>query len=442
MLDETVLRLAPLIERKDIVVVTGEEYAMGEAYNDLKPYQLILEPMGRNTAAAIGIAAAYLQQQSAPDEDPVMAVFPADHIIKDKKAFQQALQQAVICAKQGGLVTFGIKPTRADTGFGYIKVGPLESGDQRPEEEVGSCSVIKFSEKPDKRTATSYLETGEYYWNSGMFVWRASAILNEIANYLPDLHRVIQEIRPELTAGRCALSADLWMKVPNISIDHGVLEKSNNVRLIPCEIGWSDVGSWDAVHDVSIQDDDKNVLQGRVIAMECNNSLIHSNHRLIAAVGVMDLCVIETADAVLVTSRDESQRVKDVVQQLKQDKGAQEHLFHCTVNRPWGSYTVLEEHSGFKMKRITVNSGASLSLQRHQYRSEHWIVVSGVATVTRGEQVEIVDKNQSTYIPIGMKHRLENSGKEPLEIIEIQVGEYLEEDDIERFDDIYKRNNL
>ena len=448
LLDETVHRLAPLIEQKDVIVVTGEEHAMGEAYNSLKSYQTILEPMGRNTAPAIAAAAACLQQQSAPDEDPIMVVLPADHIIKEQEAFQQALQQAIEEAKRGHLVTFGIEPTRADTGFGYIKAVQPENRQNGDRSGLIARDVIEFTEKPDQEVANGYLQTGNYYWNSGMFVWRASTILNEITSHIPELHQVIESMRAEWIAAansqnpvfdRCKLPSEMWSDAPNISIDYGVLEKSDKVKLIPCDIGWSDVGSWDAVHEISIQDGDNNALQGRVIAKGCDNTLIHSNQRLVAAVGVKDLCVVETPDAVLITNRGESQRVREIVDELKQDKEAQEHLFHCTVNRPWGSYTVLEERSGFKMKRITVNPGASLSLQRHQHRSEHWVVVSGTATVTRNEQVETVSKNQSTYIPIGMKHRLENAGKIPLEIIEVQVGEYLGEDDIERFGDAYGR---
>jgi len=245
--------------------------------------------------------------------------------------------------------------------------------------------------------------------------------------------------------GQTMLASDgvdrgLWSQLPNISIDYGVLEKSDNVMLIPCDIGWSDVGSWDALHEVSEQDQCRNAIQGRVIAKDCHNSLIHSNQRLVAAVGVEDLCIVETQDALLVTKRGESQRVREIVDELKQDDSAQEHLYHCTVNRPWGSYTVLEEHDGYKMKRITVVPGASLSLQSHQHRSEHWIVVSGTATVIRNEMIETISKNQSTYIPIGMRHRLENREKIPLAIIEVQVGDYLEEDDIERFCDTYGRS--
>jgi len=457
LLDETVHRLAPLIEQKDVIVVTGKEHAMGEAYNSLKPYQTILEPMGRNTAPAIAAAAAFLRQQSDLDEDPIMVVLPADHIIKEKEAFQQALQQAIEEAKQGHLVTFGIQPTRADTGFGYIKTEQSKFGEQQPANrqstdlsKLMAHDVVEFTEKPDQVTANNYLQAGNYYWNSGMFVWRASTILNEIDTHIPELHQVIEVLRAELAVASnnqtavmdsYQLPAEQWRDAPSISIDYGILEKSSNVRLIPCDIGWSDVGSWDAVHEISAQDDKHNALQGRVIAKECNNSLIHSNNRLIAAVGVKDLCVVETSDAVLITNRGESQRVREVVDQLKQDKEAQEHLFHCTVNRPWGSYTVLEEQTGFKMKRITVNPDASLSMQRHQHRSEHWVVVSGTATVTRNEQIETISKNQSIYIPIGMKHRLENRGKILLEIIEVQVGGYLGEDDVERLDDHYGRTS-
>jgi len=458
LLDTTVHRLAPLIEEKDVLIVTGSEHAKGEAYNSLQHFQTLLEPTGRNTAPAIALAAAWLlyqsrqSHQSSEAEDPIMVVLPADHIIKEKEAFQVSLKQAIDAAKQGSLVTFGIEPTRPDTGFGYIKANkPLSTGHQQAEEQretensnSPTLDVIKFAEKPDEETANRYLQAEDYYWNSGMFVWRASAILEEIKIHLPELHRHLSAISNQwvekgLQTENCEFSEDDWGKMPNISIDYGVLERSNKVALVPCDIGWSDVGSWDAVHEIAQHDSADNALQGRVIVKDCKNSLIHSNKRLVTAVGVEDLCVVETQDALLITKRGESQRVREVVDLLKQDKDAQEHLFHCTVNRPWGSYTVLEEHAGFKMKRITVNPGASLSLQRHQHRSEHWVVVSGTATVTLNDQIQTITKNQSTYIPIGMKHRLENLGKISLEIIEVQVGEYLGEDDIERLGDTYGR---
>ena len=301
-------------------------------------------------------------------------------------------------------------------------------------------AVSRFAEKPDLDTAKAFLADGGYYWNSGMFVWRASAILREIKAHLPEVTRVLDSIRSEWNGQNAAtVVATHFGSMPNISIDYGVLERTANVALIPCDIGWSDVGSWDAVHEVSEKDAAGNATQGNVIALNCHNALIQSNKRLVAAIGVDDMNIVETADAVLITKRGESQRVREVVDVLKRNK-AQEHVVHLTVRRPWGSYTVLENSADFKMKRITVSPGQRLSMQRHMHRSEHWIVVAGTATVTRDADVITVSKNQSTYIPIGVKHRLENRGRIPLEIIEVQVGEYLEEDDIERFDDEYGRD--
>nr|WP_245688377.1 mannose-1-phosphate guanylyltransferase/mannose-6-phosphate isomerase [Thiohalomonas denitrificans] len=434
LLESTIGRLAPLIQPSDVLVVTGAEHARGEAYNSLRAYQTLLEPVGRNTAPAIALAAAWLQEQ-AEGGDPVMVVLPADHIIKQSEAFQEALQSAVEAASDGRLITFGIKPTRPDTGFGYIKVAETKVNDASP-----ILLVDEFTEKPDLAKAEEFVARDHYYWNSGMFVWRTSAILAEIKAQLPDVYAIVKSIRADWAESESLQEAidRGFARMPNISIDYGVLEKSQKVALIPCSLGWSDVGSWDAVHEIAEHDEKGNAVQGRAIVTDCQNSLVHSNKRLVAAIGVQDLCIVETADAVLVTKRGESQRVREIVDELKQTN-AQEHLLHLTVQRPWGRYTVLEEQAGFKMKRITVNPGACLSLQRHQHRSEHWIVVSGTATVARNDELLTVTKNESTYIPIGVKHRLENRGKIPLELIEIQVGEYLDEDDIERFDDDYDR---
>lgn len=434
LLDATVERLAPMIHQQDVLVITGIEHAQGEAYGSLQHYETLLEPVGRNTAPAIALAAAWLLQNAQDDADPVMVVLPADHVIKQSTEFQNILEKAIQEAEKGYLVTFGIEPSRPDTGFGYIWAS------QQQGDSEGGYSVKQFTEKPDLETATRFLESGDYYWNSGMFVWKVSTILKEIERQLPEIDRIIKEIVEQWKQGKPDQTVinQHFSQLPNISIDYGVLEKSQNMRLIPCDIGWSDVGSWDAVHEVALHDQDNNSLQGRVIAKDCHNSLIHSNQRLVAAVGVEDLCIIETADAVLVTPRGESQRVREVVDELKQSN-AQEHLTHLTVERPWGRYTILEEVPGFKIKRITVNPDGELSLQRHQHRSEHWIVVSGTATVTRDDQTEVVIKNQSTYISIGMVHRLENRGKIPLELIEVQVGDYLDEDDIERLEDSYDR---
>ncbi len=430
LLQTTIDRLSPTIQKQNVLIVTQEAHAKGEAYHALLPYQALYEPIGRNTAPAIALAAAYLVANGA---DPIMVVLPADHIIKDKARFCAHLETAIQAAQSGKLVTFGIRPTRPDTGFGYIKALHADN--------TQVCKVERFTEKPDLATAEHFLKEGGYYWNSGMFVWRASAILAEIQRYLPAVHQIVQTILAESRAGATFQQAveKHFSAMPSISIDYGVLEKSDRVSLIPCDIGWNDVGSWQAVHDISAKDENGNMLQGNVIALGCHNSLIRAEKRLVAVIGVKNLCVIETADAVLISKSDQTQRVREVVDALHEN-GATEHIYHAKVNRPWGSYTVLEEDpEGFKLKRIEVLPGARLSLQSHNQRSEHWVVVSGTATVTTGDEVITVQKNQSTYIPIGTKHRLENRGNEPLHIIEIQVGEYLGEDDIRRYEDNYGR---
>jgi mannose-1-phosphate guanylyltransferase/mannose-6-phosphate isomerase-like protein (cupin superfamily) len=473
LLQTTIDRLAPTIDGKNVLIVTQEAHAKGEAYHALLPYQSLYEPIGRNTAPAIALAAAYLM---AEGDDPVMVVLPADHIIKDEVRFRAHLDTAIQAAQSGKLVTFGIQPTRPDTGFGYIKTKEtglrteekglrteerglsekaVSSATQHSALSTQSCvsessalspqsfvlDVERFTEKPDLPTAEVFLEEGGYYWNSGMFVWRASVILAEIQQHLPAVHQIVQAILAESRAGATFQQAveKHFAAMPSISIDYGVLEKSDRVSLIPCDIGWNDVGSWQAVHEISPKDENGNALQGNVIALDCRNSLIRAEKRLVAAIGVEDLCVIETADAVLISKSDQTQRVREVVDALH-EKGATEHIYHTKVNRPWGNYAVLEEDpEGFKIKRIEVAPGARLSLQSHAKRSEHWVVVSGTATVTNGNGVTTVHKNQSTYIPIGAKHRLENLGSEPLHIVEIQVGEYLGEDDIQRYEDNYGR---
>jgi mannose-1-phosphate guanylyltransferase/mannose-6-phosphate isomerase len=430
LLQTTIDRLSPLIAAKNVLIVTQEVHAKGEAYHALLPYQTLFEPVARNTAPAIALAAARLMADGA---DPIMVVLPADHIIKDEVQFREHLNIAIKAAESGKLITFGIQPTRPDTGFGYVKAHRGDTPD--------IYAVERFTEKPDEVTAERFLKEGGYYWNSGMFVWRASVILAEIRQHLPAVDKVIQAIIAESRkAGTFQQAVEKhFPAMPSISIDYGVLEKSSRVSLVPCDIGWNDVGSWQAVHEISAKDADGNALQGNVIAVGCKNSLIRAEKRLVAAIGVEDLCVIETADAVLISRSDQTQRVREVVDVLHQ-RGATEHVYHAKVNRPWGSYTVLEEdQDGFKIKRIEVAPGARLSLQSHRQRSEHWVVVSGTATVTNGEEVTTVQKNQSTYIPIGAKHRLENRGTEPLHIVEIQVGEYLGEDDIQRYEDNYGR---
>jgi len=430
LIQTTINRLSPVIEAQSVLIVTQEAHAKGEAYHTLLPYKTLFEPIGRNTAPAIALAAAYLKAGGA---DPIMVVLPADHIIKDAEGFRSQLNIAIKAAESGKLVTFGIQPTRPDTGFGYIKA--------HCEDDSEIYEVDRFTEKPDVATAEKFLNEGGYYWNSGMFVWRTSVILAEIQQHLPAVDQVLQNIISTTQSGATFQQAveKHFALMPSISVDYGVLEKSSRVSLIPCDIGWNDVGSWQAVLENSQHDENGNTLQGKVIALDCKNSLIRAEKRLVAAIGVENMCVVETADAVLISTRDQTQRVREVVDELQQ-RGATEHVFHAKVNRPWGSYTVLEEEQdSFKIKRIEVAPGARLSLQSHRKRSEHWVVVSGTATVTNGDEVFRVQKNQSTYIPIGAKHRLENQGSEPLHIVEIQVGEYLGEDDIQRYEDNYGR---
>ena len=432
LLEATISRLSPLIEKDDVWVISNEAHASGEAYAILQDLHTVLEPCGRNTAPAIALAAALLMETSG--DDPLMLVLPADHLIRDVPAFHDALKIAVDAAKQGTLVTFGIKPEHAETGFGYIQADNKELS-------AGVHAVKRFVEKPDAKTAQSYLDSGDYYWNSGMFVWRASTLLQEIQKHLPEVSKVLASMQKAWGAG------EAWQEVvrhqfdamPDVSIDYGVMAKSERVALVPCDIAWSDVGSWDAVYEISEKDDSGNALEGDVIQVGCSQSLLRSQTGLIAAAGLEDVIAVETPDAILLRKRGESQYVRDLVGKIK-ERGSREHIEHMTVQRPWGKYTVLEEReTDYKLKRIQVEPGARLSLQAHQHRSEHWIVVSGTATVTRGEEVFTVSKNESTYIPIGEKHRLENRGKIPLQMIEVQVGDYLGEDDIERFDDVYGR---
>ncbi|MBL4759420.1 MAG: mannose-1-phosphate guanylyltransferase/mannose-6-phosphate isomerase [Mariprofundaceae bacterium] len=437
LLEATISRLSPLIEKDDVWVISNEAHASGEAYAILQDLHTVLEPCGRNTAPAIALAAALLMETSK--EDPLMLVLPADHLIRDVPAFHKALHTAINAAKQGSLVTFGIKPEHPETGFGYIQADSEQLSE-------GVHAVKRFVEKPDATTAQSYLDSGDYYWNSGMFVWRASALLEEVQKYLPEVSKVLKTMQAAWGVGDDG-QGEPWQEVvrhqfaamPDVSIDYGVMEKSERVALVPCDIAWSDVGSWDAVYEISEKDDSGNALEGDVIQVNCSNSLLRSQTRLIAAAGLEDVIAVETPDAILLLKRGESQYVRDLVGKIK-ERGSREHIEHMTVQRPWGKYTVLEEkETDYKLKRIEVEPGARLSLQSHQHRSEHWIVVSGTATVTRGEEVFTVAKNESTYIPIGKKHRLENRGKLLLQMIEVQVGDYLGEDDIERFDDAYGR---
>ena len=388
---------------------------------------ILLEPVGRNTAPAIAAAAL---QAMAGGADPLLLVLPSDHVVRDVAGFQRAVREASSAAEAGALVTFGIVPDAPETGFGYIQA---EAGD-------GLRQVLRFVEKPDAATARSYLDAGGYYWNSGMFLFRASRYLEELARFRPD---IVDAVRAAHAAARhdgdfVRLDKGAFSACPSDSIDYAVMEKTADAMVLPVDIGWNDVGSWSALWDVAERDADGNAHHGDVIAVDSRNSYAYAQ-RLVALVGVDDIVVVETDDAVLVARKDKVQEVKQVVARLKQEQRSQAVL-HREVHRPWGSYDSVDNGGRHQVKRIKVKPGAALSLQMHHHRAEHWIVVSGTAKVTRGDETLLLSENESTYIPLGVKHRLENPGKVPLELIEVQSGSYLGEDDIVRFEDVYGRS--
>ena len=440
LIHQTLVRIRDRVPAERIAIVTNARHhdsirqelgLMGENKSAFKNVRFILEPEGKNTAPAIGLAALHLRLL---DPDAIMVVLTADHIIKDKEEFLNAVDDAVELAALGHLVTFGIVPTRPETGFGYIKI----SEDAASKIKKG-FRVEKFVEKPDRERAESYLAHGGYYWNGGIFAWKASVILEEIGTHLPELSKVLSELAPSLgKPDEREQTRAAYEKIDGISIDYGVLEKSRNGVMIPAKMGWTDVGSWSALDDVLPKDSNQNILSGNVVDIDSRNSIVYADKRLIATIGLEDMVVVDTPDATLVCSKKKAQEVKKAVDEIKRRK-SEEHLIHTTVHRPWGSYTILEKNERYKIKRLVVNPGAKLSLQMHRHRSEHWVVVSGTAKVTCGEKVYEIHPNESTYIPLSTPHRLENPGKVPLQIIEVQNGEYLGEDDIVRFDDVYGR---
>ncbi|MEO6138851.1 MAG: mannose-1-phosphate guanylyltransferase/mannose-6-phosphate isomerase [Luteimonas sp.] len=433
MLQATWSRVAGISDLAPIVVANEEHrFLVAEQLRQIgaPTPAIILEPIGRNTAPAIAAAAL---QSMADHGDPVLLVLPSDHVVRDADAFRAAVRAAIPTAENGALVTFGIVPTAPETGFGYIQADDSAGVIDRVRR------VARFVEKPDSTTASEYLATGGYYWNSGMFLFRASRYLEELQRHRPD---ILSATRAALeTAQRdgdfIRLDRDAFAACPADSIDYAVMEKTDAAMVLPVDIGWSDLGSWAALWDVATRDADGNATLGDVIAIDSRNSYVHAR-RLVALVGVDDLIVVETDDAVLVARKDRVQQVKDVVARLKDDQRSQAAL-HREVHRPWGSYDSVDVGDRFQVKRIKVKPGAQLSLQSHTQRAEHWIVVSGTARVTRDNDVFELHANQSTYIPIGAKHRLENPGTQMLELIEVQSGDYLGEDDIVRYDDVYGR---
>lgn len=430
MLQATWKRVAPIAARGPLVIANEEHrFVAAEQLQQVgaEPAAIILEPIGRNTAPAIAVAALEATRDGA---DALLLVLPSDHVITDEAAFRAAVQAAAGAAEAGKLVTFGIVPTGPETGYGYIKAADGQ----------GLRAVERFVEKPDLDTATGYVSSGQYYWNSGMFLFKASRYLQELERFQPAMlagsRQAWQQARRDADFTR--LDKDAFTAVPSDSIDYAVMEKTADAVVIPLDAGWNDVGSWTALRDVSQQDGDGNAHQGDVIAIDCRNTYAYGQ-RLVAMVGLDDVIVVETDDAVLVGKADRMQEVKTVVAQLKTE-GRSEATWHRKVYRPWGAYDSIDNGERFQVKRITVKPGGTLSLQMHHHRAEHWIVVSGTAEVTRGDEVILLSENQSTYIPLGVTHRLRNPGKLPLELIEVQSGSYLGEDDIVRFEDTYGRS--
>lgn len=388
----------------------------------------VLEPFGRNTAAAV--AAAALQVQRTHGDDAVLLILAADHLITDQAAFAAAVAQAQALAQQGRIVTFGIHPERPETGFGYI--------------QAEGNNVKRFVEKPDLETARQYLAQGGYYWNSGMFCFTAGAILREMALHCPAILNATEAClrqSPSVdaeTGPHVKLDATSFAQVPDNSIDYAVMEKTQAIAMVPCQIGWSDIGSWTAVGELSTPDEQGNRVEGQALMHQATGCYVQSTDRMVGVVGVNDLIIVDTPDALLVANRHNSQDVKQIYSQLKAT-GHDSHKLHRTVQRPWGSYTILGEGGGFKIKRLEVRPQAKLSLQMHHHRSEHWIVVSGTAVVQNGDEETMLHTNQSTYIPAGHQHRLHNPGVIDLVMIEVQSGQYLGEDDIVRFSDQYGR---
>ena len=433
MLQQTLQRLAGLDSMTPALLVCNESsrFVVAEQLREigLTDARMVLEPMRRNTAPAIATAAL---QSMENGEDPILLVLPSDHVILDTPAFHHAIGLARVAAEQGSLLTFGITPTGPETGYGYICAENTGAGEVR--------RIVEFVEKPALALAEQYIASGDYFWNSGMFVFRASRYLEELERFQP---AVVAACREALAKAKSdldfiRLDHDAYAASPDIAVDYAVMERTSHAATIALDAGWNDIGSWAAVLEVAKKDAGTNSAQGDVVMQDCNDCLVHGNSRLVTAIGMRNTIIVETADAVLVMDADQAQHTKTLVAQLiKQDRT--EATMHREVFRPWGSYDSIGNGERFQVKRITVKPGAKLSLQMHHHRAEHWIVVSGTAQITNGDKEYLLTENQSTYIPLGVVHSLANPGKVPLELIEIQSGSYLGEDDIVRFEDRYGR---
>ena len=437
LLQKTLDRLQPLGDVAEVITVTNREhfFATRDEYSRSGAagnHFFVLEPCARNTAAAVAVGALAAMTRHGPEA--TVLVLPADHLVPDAQGFAESVRQAEPLAAQGKLVTFGIPPSYPETGFGYVERGA-------PIEDSHGYAVARFTEKPSLEAARAMIEAGRYYWNSGMFCFRADVFLAELAQLAPDVNagaiQCWESIAPK--GDHAHLSQEIFARIPDISIDYAVMEKSSRVVVVPAAFEWSDVGSWKAVSELTPADRNGNRVLGQAMFVDSRSCYVQSDSRMVAAVGLDELVIVDTPDALLVAHNQHLQDVKKVAQQLKLARH-ETYLLHKTVVRPWGTYTVLEEGAGFKIKRIVVKPGASLSLQMHYHRSEHWVVVSGTAKVVNGEQELLVRTNESTFIPAGHRHRLENPGKVDLVMIEVQSGNYLGEDDIVRLEDRYGRS--
>ncbi|MCX7084814.1 MAG: mannose-1-phosphate guanylyltransferase/mannose-6-phosphate isomerase [Methylococcales bacterium] len=431
MIQETLLRLTGLAGLQAPIAVCNEDhrFMMAEQLRqiDVNPSAIILEPLGRNTAPAVALAAL-----RASSEDDVLLVLPADHVIENIQVFQQAVNQAKVLAEQGFLVTFGIVPTEPETGYGYIK--------RSTEAVEAAYKVASFVEKPNLETAKSYLDSGDYYWNSGMFAFTAGSFLKELEKFNPDMlekcQLALKSAKVDMDFVR--LDKEIFASCPSDSIDYAVMEKTAKAVVIPMDAAWNDVGSWSALWDVTAKDSSGNAIMGDVFTVNTHNSFIHAHSKLVTVVGLDNVIVVETDDAVMIAAKDKVQDVKDIVDQLKAQSRSEADI-HRKAYRPWGHYDLVDTGERHQTKRIVVKPGAKLSLQKHHHRAEHWVVVKGTALITKGDEQVLISENESTYIPLGVVHCLENPGVIPLEIVEVQSGSYLGEDDIIRFNDQYGR---
>ena len=433
LFQQTLSRLDNLDMQAPVIICNDEHrFIVAEQLRALNiaNADIILEPVARNTAPAIAVAAFHALQK---DKHAMLLVLAADHVINDVEAFHTAISKADVLASDGKLVTFGIVPDKAETGYGYIKRGNRLGS--------GGYEVDCFVEKPDLQTAESYLLSGDYLWNSGMFLFKAQRYLDELKTYHPDMYSLCESAVETMASSIdfMRLPAEVFSQCACESIDYAVMEKTQHAAVVPLHTQWSDVGSWSALWHIRDKDEAGNVIVGDVIVHDVNNSYCHASSKLVTAVGVDNLVIVETPDAIMVSSKDRVQDVKLIVDKLEKASRS-EATMHRQTARPWGSYDYIDQGEQFLVKRIVVKPGAALSLQMHHHRAEHWVVVKGTAKVTRGDEVIIITENQSSYIPLGVKHRLENPGVVPLEMIEVQSGSYLGEDDIVRFDDTYGRD--